>query len=96
MMKKWIWKMMLTTLSIAVLLAVAAAWAWAVPAKPGTGYTGADAACRSHAGALVTLDEIPARRGKAAKRPVLTRPPNKAKNRSFHGRKRTEHKRTAP
>ena len=72
MMKKWIWKMMLATLSIAVLLAVAAAWAWAVPAKPGTGYTGADAVCRSHAGALVTLDEIPARRGKAHFAPSIS------------------------
>ena len=45
---------------IALCAALLAVSALAVPAAPGSGREGADAACRSHSGRLITLDEIPA------------------------------------
>ncbi|MBR5426932.1 MAG: M6 family metalloprotease domain-containing protein [Clostridia bacterium] len=64
-------KALFTLVCAAVLFAIAAVCAWAVPAKPDTGLKGEAAACRSHPGALVTLDSIPARRGGAHPAPSI-------------------------
>ena len=64
-------KTLITVLTVTLLLAAAAVCAWAAPAKPGSGRTGSDAACRSHVGSLVTPEDIPSRQGDAARAPSL-------------------------
>lgn len=65
---------------LAVLLTAAAAAllfagaAWAVPAAPDAGFDGAHAACRSHAGAVVTPADVAARPGAAKKAPTEGKP----------------------
>ena len=62
MKQRRIGKGLLTVCAAVLLLVFAAVFAWAVPARPGSGLEGERAACHSHAGELVTLDKIPARR----------------------------------
>ena len=68
-------KLLLLGCCLALCLTLLAVTALAVPAAPHSGREGAEAACRSHRGALVTLDEIPAARrsviGRKAFVPVL-------------------------
>ena len=68
-------KLLLLGCSLALCLILLAATAMAVPAAPGSGREGAEAACRSHSNALATLDDIPAVRrsltGRKAFVPVL-------------------------
>ena len=71
MNKKRTEKILLTTLTAAILIVSAAICAWAVPARPGSGHEGEAAHCRSHHGALVTLDDIPERRGGAQRAPSI-------------------------
>ncbi len=59
-MKKSSKKLMLTFVFVLLCLAVFAVAAFAVPAAPGSPFTGQEALCRSHPGELVTLDRIPA------------------------------------
>ena len=73
-MKKSI-RILLLCCCSALCLTLLAVSAFAVPAAPNSGREGADAACRSHTNALVTLDDIPAARrslvGRKAYVPVL-------------------------
>ena len=55
-------KILLLCLCLALCAALFAVSALAVPAAPGSGREGQEAACRSHMGSLVTLDDIPAAR----------------------------------
>lgn len=59
-MKKSI-KLILLCVCAALCLTLFAASALAVPAAPGSGREGQEAACRSHTGKLITLDDIPDR-----------------------------------
>ncbi len=61
--KKSIFKVLISVFAAGVLIAAFAVCSLAVPAEPGSGHTGADAACRSHYGKIVTLDNIPTRTG---------------------------------
>ena len=60
-MKKTV-KLLLLLSCAALCLSLLAARSLAAPAAPTSGRVGAEAACRSHSGQLVTLDEIPAAR----------------------------------
>ena len=67
-------KLLLLCVCIALCAALLAVSALAVPAAPGSGREGQEAACRSHPGALVTLNDISngkAPRGNKAFVPVL-------------------------
>ncbi|MBQ6093391.1 MAG: M6 family metalloprotease domain-containing protein, partial [Clostridia bacterium] len=59
-MKRNSLKLMLTLALVLFCLSLFAVAAFAVPAAPGSPYTGQEALCRSHPGELVTLDRIPA------------------------------------
>lgn len=54
----------------AVLALLLTASAWAVPAAPSAGFGARQSACRSHAGAPVTLEMLPAAAGGAQKAPA--------------------------
>lgn len=55
---RWPGHMVLLLAVLAAAFFMATGTAYAVPALPGSGHTGADAACHSHVGDLVTLDQI--------------------------------------
>jgi len=71
-------KKLLTLSLILLCLAVFAVAAFAVPARPGSPFTGEEAVCRSHPGKLVTLDQIPSGRQSGAHR--IPRPGETTKN----------------
>ena len=71
-------KLMLTLAFVLLCLAVFAVAAFAVPAAPGSPYTGQEALCRSHPGKLVTFDQIPAGEQNGARK--MPRPGETTKN----------------
>ena len=71
MNRKRLYRILLTALAAAILLAGFTVCALAVPSNPGAGRTGEAAACRSHHGAPVTLDSIPARQSGAMRAPSV-------------------------
>ena len=71
-------KLMLTLALVLFCLVLFAVAAFAVPAAPGSPYSGAEAACRSHPGKLVTFDQIPAGQQNGARK--IPRPGETTKN----------------